>query len=85
MRNPEGGTYRRWKPGLVDLRADVAVGATNPRKVAGAAQDSGGTYSEYPEGPSKPMGAFRTAASAATWNDGSPEDREVVKTTRREP
>jgi hypothetical protein len=37
VRNPEGGTYRVWNPGSVDLRADVAVGAKNPMKVAGAA------------------------------------------------
>jgi len=85
VRNPEGGTYRRWKPGLVNLRADVAVGATNPRKATGAVQDSGGMYTAYPEGPSKPMGAFHVAASVAARNDGSLEDRVVVETTRREP
>jgi hypothetical protein len=43
VRNPVGGTY--WgleSPGQVDLRADVAVGARNPMRAAGAAQDSGG-------------------------------------------
>ena len=33
VRNPEGGTYRVWKPGTVDLRADVAVGAENLKRV----------------------------------------------------
>jgi hypothetical protein len=36
VRNPGGGTNRVWKPGLVDLRADVAVEAGNPMRVAGA-------------------------------------------------
>jgi hypothetical protein len=36
--NPGGGTNRVWKPGLVDLRADVAVEAQNPMRVAGAAR-----------------------------------------------
>jgi hypothetical protein len=36
VRNPEGGTNRVWKPGLVDLHADVAVEAENPKRVAGA-------------------------------------------------
>jgi hypothetical protein len=38
LENPGGGTNRVWKPGLVDLRADVAVEALNPRRVAGAAR-----------------------------------------------
>jgi hypothetical protein len=35
VRNPEGGTDRVWKPGFVDLRADVAVGAKNLRRAVG--------------------------------------------------
>jgi hypothetical protein len=35
VRNPEGGTDRVWKPGFVDLRIDVAVGAENLRRAAG--------------------------------------------------
>jgi len=70
--NPEGGTYRVWNPGSVDLRADVAVGARNPMKAAGAAQDSGGVGSVCLGGPSKPTGAFREAASVAPRNGGSP-------------
>jgi hypothetical protein len=38
VENPGGGTNRVWKPGLVDLRADVAVEARNPTRVAGAAR-----------------------------------------------
>jgi len=43
--NPGDGTYRgSGSPGRVDLRADVAVGARNPMRAAGAAQDSGGDH-----------------------------------------
>ena len=35
VRNPRDGTNRVWKPGIVDLLAHVAVGAQNPKKVAG--------------------------------------------------
>ena len=55
MRNPEGGTYRGWKPGSVDLRTDVAVGARNPMKVVGVAQDFDGIGSRDPEGKPKSM------------------------------
>jgi hypothetical protein len=40
----------------VDLRADVAVGARNPTKVVGVAQDSGGIGSRDPEGKPKSRG-----------------------------
>lgn len=66
--NPEGGTNRGWNPGVVDLRADVAVGALNPMKAAGAAQDSGGTVPVCLEGTSKPMDAFRPPATR--WGSG---------------
>jgi hypothetical protein len=53
-------------------------------RVAGAAQDSGGTLAECLEGPAKPTGAFRVAASAVALDDGTPEDREAVETAWRE-
>lgn len=56
VRNPVGGTYRVWKPGSVDLHADVAVGAANLMRVVGAAQDSGGPVLVSPEGTPKPKG-----------------------------
>jgi hypothetical protein len=40
----------------VDLRADVAVGARNPMKVAGVAQDFGGVESVNLEGRPKSRG-----------------------------
>jgi hypothetical protein len=46
----------------VDLRADVAVGARNPMRAAGAAQDSGGDQLVYPGGEPKPMGVSGAAA-----------------------
>ena len=55
MRNPEGGTYRGWKPGNVDLHTDVVVGARNPTKVVGVAQDFDGIGSRDPEGKPKSM------------------------------
>jgi hypothetical protein len=79
--NPEGGTNRVWKPGSVDLRVDVAEGETNPKRVAGAAQDSGGDVEVNPEGKSKSKGG-----SGATASDGeSMEDRAAVETAWREP
>ena len=56
MKNPEGGTYRGWNPGNVDLRAEVAVGARNPMKVVGVAQDAGRIGSRDPEGKPKSRG-----------------------------
>ena len=53
-------------------------------RVAGAAQDSGGTLLEYPEGPANPTGASLAMASAAARDGGTPENREAVKTARRE-
>jgi hypothetical protein len=63
VRNPVGGTY--WgleSPGQVDLRADVAVGARNPMRAAGAAQDSGGGSLVCPGGELKPMGVSGASA-----------------------
>jgi hypothetical protein len=85
VRNPEGGPNRVWNPGSVDLRADVAVGAENPMKVAGAAQDSGGTLPVCLGGPSKPMGASRIATPVAERDGGPSENRAAVETARREP
>jgi hypothetical protein len=56
VRNPEGGTYRVWNPGDVDLRADVAVGARNPMKVVGVAQDADRIGSRDLEGRPKSRG-----------------------------
>jgi hypothetical protein len=85
VRNPEGGTYRVWNPGSVDLRADVAVGAKNPMKVAGAAQDSGGVFPAALEGHPSLRELSAPRPRAAPRNGGSLEDREVVETTWREP
>jgi hypothetical protein len=80
VRNPVGGTNRVWKPGSVDLRVDVAEGEKNPKRVAGAAQDSGGGVEVNPGGKSKSKGG-----SGATAPDGeSVEDREAVETAWRE-
>jgi hypothetical protein len=82
VRNPEGGTDRGWNPGFVDLRAVVAVGAANLRKVAGAAQDSGGAFPVCLGGPSKSMGASRSAANghgagtADPWKTAQPSKRQ---------
>jgi hypothetical protein len=81
VRNPEGGTYRVWNPGIVDLRAHVAVGARNPMKGAGAAQDSGGVVAVSLVGGLEPMRVPGASASGG----GSSENRVVVETARREP
>jgi hypothetical protein len=52
-----------WKPGLVDLRIQVAVGEENPMRVAGAAQGSGGVIVVCPEGKFKSTGASDASAS----------------------
>jgi hypothetical protein len=67
-------------PGTVDLRARVAVGAQNPMRVAGAAQDSGGDLPVYPEGESKPM-EVSGAPAPDSW---APENRVAVETAWRE-
>jgi hypothetical protein len=67
VRNPEDGTNRAWKPGLVDLRIHVAVGETNPMREAETAQGFSRITVVCPEGRSKPMGAFGASAS-----DGGP-------------
>ena len=71
-------------PGRVDLRVEVVVGARNPMRVAGAAQDSGGVVLKCPEGPANPTGASRATVSAMATDGGTPEDREAVETARRE-
>ena len=81
VRNPEGGTYRGWKPGDVDLRTDVAVGARNPTKVVGVAQDFDGIGSRDPEGKPKSMEDRITSVVRKR----SSEHREAVETARREP
>jgi len=68
-------------PGRAYLRACVVVGASNPRKVAGAAQDSGGGGSECPEGEPKITGAPGAEAPGGV----PPEDRVAVETAWREP
>jgi hypothetical protein len=65
----------------VDLQADVAVGAPNPMRGAGAAQDSGRGVPVCPEAEPKSMGASGAAAP-----DGErTEHRVAVETARREP
>jgi hypothetical protein len=76
VRNPGGGTYRVWNPGFVDLRTHVAVGARNPMKGAGAAQDSGGVVVVSLVGRSEPMRVPDASASGS----GSSENRVVVET-----
>ena len=68
-------------PGNVDLRIVVAVGARNPMKGAGAAQDSGGGVAVGLVGEFEPMRVPGTSVSGG----GSSENRVVVETARREP
>jgi hypothetical protein len=68
-------------PGIVDLRTHVAVGARNPMKGAGAAQDSGGVVAVSLGGGLEPMRVPDASASGS----GSSENRVVVETARREP
>ena len=78
VRNPEGGTHRVWKPGFVDLRTDVAVGAENLRRVAGVGRLRLGLPG-VPWRGSKSMGGVGISVPTRPF----PENRVVVKTAWR--
>jgi hypothetical protein len=80
--NPEGGTNRVWKPGLVDPRARVAVGAEEPHE--GSRSRAGlrrGCSGKALEGDRSPWKLLTFPASALE----CVENRVVVETARRVP
>jgi hypothetical protein len=78
VRNPEGGTNRVWKPGLVDLRAGAAVGATNLRRVAGAVR----LRRSLPGVPWRGSKSMEGVGASVPTRPSS-ENRETVKTVWR--